>query len=439
MSSTFFQHSESPAMRPSFYFTVGLLLIGHVAQAEDWPHWRGPNRNGVVDEGSHWNGSEWPLEMAWELNVSEGSSSPVVAKGRVYTMGWHKGTERVVCLDSLTGKLLWDQTYRTDRYGRRAVGDQGIYSGPSSTPEYDAATGYLYTLSCDGDLNCWDTSRRGEKVWFTNLYDVFTIPARPKVGRSGHRDYGFTSSPLVVGDWLIVEAGAKQGTLIAYEKKTGRIAWASKANSPAGHNGGPVPITVENVPCVAVQTHDGLLVVRLDEDHVGKTVATVPWVTSFSNNIATATVHEDCVLITSAYNQYKMAKYQITLAGAKKLWENDHASKVCSPVVVDGYVYCAWQSMFCLEYETGKLVWKGGRVGDQGSVIATSDDRLIVWTNEGDLTLVESAKRSPDEYTELASRRRLGKADAWPHVVLAEGRLYCKTRDGQLRCFRLGE
>ncbi len=431
---------------PSYRFLVcglALFIAGEprVAEAADnsWPHWRGPNRNDVVGEVSGWEAGAWaPQKPAWTTDVGEGSTSPVVVDGRLYTMGWQNGQDRLVCLDARTGKRLWRVSYKCPRYGRHATGDQGLYSGPTSTPEYNRQTGYLYTLSVDGDLNCWDTNAKGRSVWKLNLYEAYHVPRRSRVNRSGRRDYGYTSSPLVHDDWVIVEVGAPVGNLIAFDKRTGQQQWTSEANDPAGHNGGPVPIIVDGTPCIAVHTFNGLLVARLDVGHQGETVATYPWKTHFANNIATPAVHGNNVVMTSSYNHHKIVRLRITLnGGATKVWERNEASKVCSPVIYDGYLYWAWRTMTCLDFETGKIQWQGGRFSDAGSCIATADNRLIVWANRGDLYLVESARRSPKEYTELASRKRLGRSDAWPHIVLADGRLYCKDRTGYLICFDL--
>jgi len=417
---------------------LACLRLALPAAAEDWSHWRGDERDGVVSAHSGWTGTEWPLTELWRKSVGEGSSSPLVIDGRLYTLGWKANRDDLQCLDADSGETLWSVQYDCPRYGRVSTGDKGIYSGPSSTPEYDPQTRCLYTLSTDGDLSCWDTGNRGKQLWHLNLYEQFDIPQRPRVGRSGRRDYGFTSSPLVHQDWLIVEAGARQGNLIALDKRTGRLLWQSESKSPAGHNGGPVPITVEGVPCVAVHNHQGLLVTRLDPGHEGETVATVDWVTSFANNIATAAVHKNTVLLTSGYNQNRMAKYELSLAGARQLWEQAQVSKVCTPVIHQGHVYWAWRNIKCLDFATGQLRWQGGRAGDPGSCIVTGDDRLITWTNNGDLLLSETAARSPDRYTELARHRILSRQDAWPHVVLSGKKLYCKDRAGTLVCLELG-
>ncbi len=417
------------------------LLAPTVTEADDWPHWRGPNRNDVVAESSGWNGNRWLAgDAAWSKNVGVGCTSPIVVDGRLYTMGWRAGKDTLVCLDAATGNELWRVSYACPEYGRRSTGDKGVYAGVCSTPEIDEETGFLFTLSIDGDLNCWNTEKRGEHVWGINLYDRYQVKQRPDVSSTRKdtlRDYGYTSSPLVHNDWVVVEVGDDEGNLMAFDKRTGARRWASECRDEAGHTGGPVPIAVEGVPCVAVLTLRNLVVTRMDQGNEGKTSAQYEWTTDFANNIATPAVHDNHVIITSAYNHYAICKLRITLSGATKVWQQDNPSGVCSPVIHKGHVYWAWRGVHCLDFETGHEKWVGGNVGSQGSCIVTADDRLIVWSNRGDLNLLETAGRSSDKYTMLASKAGIFAADAWPHVVLANGRLYVKDRGGNLKCFSL--
>jgi len=414
-----------------------ILSLGS-SRGDDWPHWRGLSRDDHVRESSGWTPNGWSsLRPAWKKNVGEGSSSPIIVGDRLFVMGWRNQQDSVLCLDASTGQEIWSVSQKSPRYGRQATGDEGLYSGPTSTPEYDEATGWLYTLSCDGQLNCWDTKQRGRKLWSVNLYDSYQIGRRPRVGRSGHRDYGYTTAPLIHGDWVIVEVGAKEGTLIAFDKTTGKQVWTSQAKSPAGHAGGLVPMQVEGVPCLAVMTFQGLLVARLDAKHAGQTVAEYEWITDFANNIATPAVFKSFVLITSGYNHDAICKLEITLRGARKIWQQPYSSKVCSPIIHKGHVYWAWQQLHCLDFETGQQKWEGGSFSDPGSCIVTADDRLIVWGGRGRLALVETAGRSPTNYKELAAVDKVFSTDVWPHVALADGRLFCKDRDGNLACFEV--
>ena len=418
--------------------TLLLCLLPHSVTAGDWPHWRGSGRDGVVNESSHFQGGTWPRgKPLWTANVNSGGSGPIVIGNRLYTMGWKNGRDTVWALDTKTGRVAWHQSYACPEYGRVSDGDKGLYSGPSSCPSYDMSTGYLYTLSTDGDLICWDTRQQGKRVWGLNLYEAYRVPQRPKVGRRRLRDYGYTTAPLLHGETVIVEVGDDEGNLMAFSKKTGRRRWVSESKDPAGHTGGLAPMVVEGLPCLAVLTIRNLLVARLDQGHEGETVAEFPWATDFANNVATPTVSKNSIVISSEYNQYSTARIDITRSGAKQIWKQPYASGVCPPVIHKGHVYWCWRGLYCLDFQTGKPIWRGGVFGDTASCIVTSDDRIIVWGRRGALVLAEPAVRSPKKYTELARRKDLMKNDAWPHIVLSRGRLFCRDRDGNMKCFVL--
>lgn len=418
---------------------ISVLLWPVPVSAADWPHWRGPERSGVTSDPSGWDGTSWIADEAWEISVGEGSSSPVVVDDRVYFTGWSDGLDSITCVRLDDGQLLWRQFAPAPRYGRFAVGDQGLYSGACSTPEYDPDTGLLFTLSIDGDLIAWDTKDQGKRHWGINLYDEFGGERRPDVAtrRKTQRDYGYTTSPLVQGEQLIVEVGGRTGNLVALNKRDGRVLWSGENRDEAGHSGGLVPITVEGTPCVAVLTLRNLVVTSIHPDSAGRTVAEVPWTTDFGNNIPTPVVYEESVIVTSSYNRSAMCRVKIDLRGATKVWETEEThSAVCSPVVHNGYLYWAWRGVHCVDLDTGRERWSGGNVEAPGSCIVTGDGRLVVYANKGDLTLVETADRSPDAYRELAAEQVLTTTDAWPHVVVVGDRILCRDRSGAVRCLR---
>jgi outer membrane protein assembly factor BamB len=378
----------------------------------------------------------------WEAEVGEGSTSPLVVGGRLYVMGWKSGQDHVRCLDAASGKPLWNVSYKCPQYGRYAVGDEDAYSGPTSAPEYDLQTGFLYTLSCDGDLNCWDANANGKKVWVANLYERFHVGQRPAshLESDDLRDYGYTTAPYVLGDSVIVEAGSKEGTVMALDKRTGALHWASEYRGPAGHTGGFVPITIEGVPCLAVLTLRDLLVLRLDPGFEGKTAAAYPWNTAWANNVLTPAVEGDCVVISSWHTHKSICKLKITLQGARRLWEQPYASLTGSPTVDGGCVYMACDRLVCLDWNTGKLLWGGGSFGYGGACIVTGDQKLIVWSNLGKATLVAGVRESPGGFKQLARVSRVVESgQAWPHPALANGRLFCKDRKGKLKCLTEGD
>ncbi|MDP7018105.1 MAG: PQQ-binding-like beta-propeller repeat protein [Pirellulaceae bacterium] len=405
--------------------------------AADWPHWRGAGRNDLTAAHSGWRDGKWRIEKAWSKSVGEGCSSPIVYQGKVYALGWSRDKDTLICLDLTTGKTRWEKSYPAPKYGRHSVGDKSIYSGSTSTPELDPSTGRIYTLSVDGQLQCWDINKRGELVWSFNLYDRYGAPQRPEVAerRKTQRDYGYTSSPVVFRNWLLVEVGAKAGNLIAFDKTTGREVWKNGSTDEAGHTGGPALMEVEGKPCAAVLTLRNLVVTRLDEGSAGEVIGEFRWTTDFANNIASPAVFENEIVVTSAYNHVAMAKVRATLKGLEKVWETPGiASGVCSPIVHRGKIYWAWRGVHCVDWRTGKEVWAGGKVGSAGSCALTSDNRLVVWADRGNLLLVDTAERAKS-FQQVAAQQSVLNKDAWPHVVVVDGHILCKDRFGALVCF----
>ncbi len=399
-----------------------------------WPHWRGPHRNGHTSEQSGYVGNPWPGKELWRTAVGEGGTSPLVVAGKVYVLGYRNGQDTLHCLSAEDGRTLWQQSYRCPQHGRRATGDQGLYSGPTATPEFDPQTKLLYTLSCDGDLNCWDTTNQGKKVWGLNLYDRYQVPRRPRIGRRGLRDYGYTVSPLIFGKQLLVEVGAAEALVIALDKKTGQQLWKSQAAGPAGHHGGMVLLTVGRKPALATLTINRLVVLWLAGPDRGQTVGVFPWATEFGNNIASPVGTSDRLLITSGYNKQAMVCLQVTSGGIEQVWKTNVFSKICSPVIHQGRAYWASRQMHAVDLKTGQLLWATGQTGDAGSCLVTADDKLICWVGRGRLLLVDLSDQKRDTYQLLASQDTGLKADVWPHVVLSHQRLFLKDRRGNLLC-----
>src|SRR5258707_11304443 len=120
---------------------VSGLRSGSLLLAADWPHWRGPARDGHTDQPSGFADGKWLADQpAWTAQVGVGASSPLVVGDRVYAFGHTDGQDIVHCLDNKDGKEVWAAKYKGPEYGRFHVGDEGQYSGPSSTPEYDPET-----------------------------------------------------------------------------------------------------------------------------------------------------------------------------------------------------------------------------------------------------------------------------------------------------------
>jgi hypothetical protein len=237
---------------------------------------------------------------------------------------------------------------------------------------------------------------------------------------------------------------------VAFDKRNGKLLWGSRCKDPAGHNAGPTPLTVRDIPCLAVLTREGLHVARIDKDHLGKTVATYSWVTDYNNNIVGASASADKVVITSGYNQNRIALFELNLNGIAKIHEvKRDCSKVGTPIIYKNHLYIPYEQLRCYRIDRNGLTlgWKGARdkfgFGLDGSAVVTGDGRLIVFGSKGSkhrLALIDIGRSQPSLLSsdeDVFAGLKRGRARAWPHVVLANGRIYCKDLDGNLVCFAL--
>ncbi|MDZ4289412.1 MAG: PQQ-binding-like beta-propeller repeat protein, partial [Prosthecobacter sp.] len=170
------------------------MVFAHTALADDWPQWRGAQRDGVWREtGILERIPDSGLKIRWQAKVGQGYSGPSVAQGRVFVTDhvFEPELERVLCLDEATGKPLWQHTYPVD------YKDMEYGNGPRATPTID--DGKVYTLGTQGHLFCLDAAT-GAVVWSKELIKDFNAK-NPR--------YGVSAAPLVVGDLLIICAGGQ--------------------------------------------------------------------------------------------------------------------------------------------------------------------------------------------------------------------------------------
>jgi outer membrane protein assembly factor BamB len=183
------------SIRHSFLkaLTVAVSLLASMAvRADDWPQWRGPNRDGVWRETGILGAiPEGGLTVRWRARVGNGYSGPVVAQGRVFITDHRPRpeVERVLCFEEATGKPLWTHSYPC------TYEDMEYGNGPRASPTVHA--GKVYTLGTRGHLLCLDAAR-GDVLWKKDLARDFN---------AGIPRYGASAAPLVEGDLLIVCAG----------------------------------------------------------------------------------------------------------------------------------------------------------------------------------------------------------------------------------------
>jgi outer membrane protein assembly factor BamB len=390
----------------SVCFSVLSLFLGLTpsALADDWPQWRGPNRDGISHE-SAWLAT-WPPEgpgRLWQASVGIGYSSFAVSHGRLYTMGNVAETDTVFCLNALTGKPIWKHEYACPSK------DPNGYHGTRCTPTVDGDR--VYTLSRHGHFFCLD-SATGEVKWSKDFTKEFG--ARTPM-------WGFAGSPLIERDWVLTEAGAStNASVVAFEKRTGQVVWRA-GTDPAGY-GSLIAFDLAGERSLLQFSTDHLICRRMKD---GTEMWRLPWKTSYGVNSATPIVHGDEIFISSGYN-YGCALLKATPASVQEVWRNknmrNHAN--CC-VLLDGFLYGYDESeLKCLEWKTGQVKWATKAYGK--GAVQSAGGKLVLYGQNGKLGL---AAASPEAFQELCSFQALTGKDTWANPVLANGILYVRSLD----------
>lgn len=390
---------------------IAFAVLSLPASADDWPNWRGPRHDGVSHERA------WVAnfrKVAWRSQVGVGFSSFAVADGRVFTMGCtgkRKGNqETFYAINAATGKLLWKDTYPA------ALIDYLHEGGPCATPTIDDSR--VIGQSKDGRLTCYSIGS-GRKLWTVNLMEKASL-ARPP-------EWGFSASPVVVGELIIVEATFT----LALNRKTGEEAWRSKAYRPA--YGSPVAFTFKGKTYLATLKTDGLVILDVDN---GKTVVLQDWRTAFRTNSTTPHIIGDKIFISTGYNR-GCALFEFTGDSLKQIYTNRNLSNhMNNSVVVGDYLYgfngnthmLGPKQLVCLKLADGQVKWRqeGYRCGSLMAV----NDQLLVLGERGNLAVGPASPKAFKPVTEA----QVLKGRCWTVPVLANGRIYCRNAAGDLVC-----
>ncbi len=402
------------------------------ADAGDWPGWMGPDRTGVSTEKDLLKA--WPKDgpkLLWKATgLGGGYSTPSIAHGRIYLLGTRDGKEQAIALDVRDGKELW-----AAEVGPIAREGPPSYPGPRSTPTVDGD--HLCVLGSDGDLLWMDTA--GKIVWRKNLGKDFD-------GVRGR--WAYAESPLIDGDVLICTPGGEKATLVALNKNNGELIWKASVPSAGAAAGcqlprnaaaysSPITATVGGVKqCIQFLT--GCLVGVSAKD--GKLLWLYEGIKGITN-CTTPLFHDDCVFVSAAGRGRTPttggALVKLTATGdgvtAKEVYHNqDLANHHGGVVRVGEYLYGTnANSLVCIDFKTGETKWQNRSVG-KGS-IAAGNGRLYVRSEDGPIALVEA---TPGEYNESSRFEQPDRSakKAWPHPVIADGRLYLHDQ-GALLCF----
>lgn len=393
--------------RATLVLSCILYQLGAPAVAQDWPQWRGPNRDGAVSSLAV--PKVWPSRLVkrWQIPVGLGYSSPLLVSGRIILLS-RKGDDEVVsCIDFKTGNQLWRDAYPAPYAMNPAATRHG--KGPKSTPVYQA--GRLCTLGISGILSCFD-AESGRLRWRVEQGKKYpnTSPL-----------YGTSTSPIIDRGLLITHLGGNDsGGLTAFNLEDGKIAWSWNGDGP----GYASPIIAEfgGVRQVVTQSQENLIGVAVGD---GKLLWSVPFTTPYVQNIITPVVYGQILIFSGLEKGVTAIKVERSAGkwSVERLWENSEVSFYMSTPVLNGNLLFGMSHrnkgrFVALNAETGKTLWTtAGREGDNAAIL-TSGDKLFLLTSDAEFFVAQAGSSG----FEPLHRYTVAQSPTWAHPVLAGGK-----------------
>jgi len=318
---------------------IGMLWADGIS-AQDWPQWRGAQRDAKASDFKA--PKAWPKELTkkWKTAVGDGVSTPALVGDRLYVFSRQDGNEITRCLDAGTGAELWQEKYES----LGATGPAGSYSGPRSSPAVSA--GKVVTVGVRGMVSCLDAAK-GTKLWRKDEFQAWP-------------NFFPSSSPLIVDGLCIAQLGGRNnGAVVGYELATGNEKWKWSGDSPGYAS--PVLMTVGDTRVIIAVTERRVVAVNVAD---GKLLWETPFAVQGMGgyNAASPIVDGQTLILAGSGRGTKALKLEKSGDGivAKELWSNAEKSvQFNSPVLKDGLVYglTSGNELFCVDTKNGQLAW----------------------------------------------------------------------------------
>ena len=378
--------------------------------AQDWPHWRGPDRDGIVS-GFDAPG-QWPAELTqkWRVTVGFGDSTPALVGDKLYVSVRQGEEEVTLCLNAANGKELWK-----DKYAAQTVtGPASRHPGPRSSPA--VADGKVVTLGVGGVVSCLDAAT-GKLLWRKDPF--------PKVVPRFFASF----SPIIVDGMAIAHLGGQgNGAIIAYDLASGNEKWRWSEEGP--DYGSPVLFTARGVKQIVSPTEQSIVGINVAD---GKLLWKYPFPPARrSYNAATPIVGKDVIIVTGGGRGTKGLKIEKQGDGfvVKEQWSNpDLATQFNTPVLKSDLLFGLSNSnnLFCIDSKTGKTSWTDATArGSRGfGAIVGAGSCLIALTNDSNLIVFKPDGKG---YSEVKSYK-VAETVTNAHPVVAGGRIFIKDQE----------
>lgn len=414
-----------------FLFTVIICF------SQEWPDWRGVNRDGIWSEtGIVEKFDDEIQEPKWTVAVGSGYSGPTVAGGKVYLTDLQRKsaqTEGVLCFDEKTGKKLWEFRYPCEYV------NVGYPAGPRASVVVNH--GKAYSLGTMGNLYCFN-AENGDVLWQKDLNTEYEI--RMPI-------WGISATPLISGDKIILQiSGSNNACVIALDKNTGKEIWRNLEDIAA--YSAPVIIEKNGKKVVVVWTEDSLSGLNPETGHV---YWRFPWKTGSGMSISTPVLYKDFIFVSAFYSGSLLVKLGNDYTSAEKVWqragENERKTDALhcvmnTPVIIDDFIYGidSYGELRCLELATGDRVWEDLTAVNKNRWanihFIQNGNKTWMFNEHGELIISELSSEGFNEISRTKiiepTKEQLPRGVTWSHPAFANKHVFIRN-DKELVCIDL--
>jgi len=398
---------------------IPLILTAASLQAADWPTFRGADRTDISTETGLLKA--WPADGPKKVWMNEdagvGYSGYAIVGGVLYTMGARDAVEYLIAIDAATGKEKWSAE-------AGALLSNGFGNGPRSTPTVDGDK--VYAMSGKGTLGCYNTED-GKQLWSASMTEMKgQVPG-----------WGYCESPLIEGNLVIATPGGPQGTLAAFDKVTGKLAWQSAEWNDFAQYASIIAVNHNNARQLIQLTMQSIAGVNAKD---GK----VLWKTEFPGKTAVipTPIFKDGQVFVAAGYGVGCKSIKIGPENAvETLYESTDMVNHHGGVILVGdhlYGYNDKAGWTCMDFKTGQVVWADKKGLGKGAIHCADGMLYLLEEKTGTVVLIDASPKGWREHGRFVlgpqTTQRSPKGMVWTHPVVSGGKLYLRDQE-LLFCF----
>lgn len=383
------------------------LLLAPVAMCQEWPQWRGPNRDGIAT--SFREPTSWPegLKRQWKVDVGLGYATPLLVNNQIYIYTRQNEDEVMTVLNSDSGEVVWRTSYPAPFDMKSATARHG--PGPKSTPAF--AEGRLFTLGMSGIVTSFD-AQTGRQLWQKTAPSVQPL-------------YHTAMSPVVEGDLVVFHVGGhNDGALTAFNVETGDIHWSWRGDGPS--YGSPLVVDLAETRQIVTFTQENLVGVSVK---TGELLWSRPFTTRSTTTSQTPIQYGNYIIQAGRGNG--ITAFRVIRKGGiwttENVWHTDDVSvHMANGVVLDGVLFGLSHlnsgQYFGLDLDSGQVLWKSSPRQAENAAIVGAGDTVFSLEDDAELLVLKNSRTS----FEPIGRYDVATSATWAQPVVSGNRLFVK-------------